>query len=267
MGLSHLCFMFDATKYGQIQKAYRLLGNTQIAMDAMSMHFVNTVNKVAVNTIYEVLENIGIRGTDANFPSLCLAVPREEFQYCLVRLCTNFWTIMFSYREMMHWHRSNVNSTQDDATQEAIPFAYDEATVNSKLEQGLDRIWHDIQLKTEAYVLSSNFAEFKYDELIRVLDIVNQLITIGEEFCAKKSQILQNSIRTQTVNYFKAYHKKTMDQLQMFLENEVSRAEYLIGQNFGGQNFRHHVEISAVFSDKIFSSVSYFPIQEKYVLT
>ena len=47
---------------------------------------------------------------------------------------------------------------------------------------------------------------------------------------------------------------------------------YLIGQNFGGQNFRrtkffggqnfrHQVEISAVLSAEIFSSVSYFPIQ------
>ena len=48
--------------------------------------------------------------------------------------------------------------------------------------------------------------------------------------------------------------------------------KYLIGQNFGGQNFRrtkffggqnfrHQVEISAVLSDEIFSSVSYFSIQ------
>ena len=42
---------------------------------------------------------------------------------------------------------------------------------------------------------------------------------------------------------------------------------YLIGQNFrrtkffGGQNFRHQVEISAVLSDEMFSSVSYFPTQ------
>ena len=53
---------------------------------------------------------------------------------------------------------------------------------------------------------------------------------------------------------------------------------YLIGQNFGGQNFRrtkffggqyfrHQVEISAVLSDEIFSSVSYFlyTLQEKNV--
>ena len=37
--------------------------------------------------------------------------------------------------------------------------------------------------------------------------------------------------------------------------------DYLIGQNFGGQNFRHQVEISAVLSAEFFSLVSYFPVQ------
>ena len=44
------------------------------------------------------------------------------------------------------------------------------------------------------------------------------------------------------------------------VKSQMTRV-YLIGQNFSGQNFRHQVEISAVLSDEIFSSVSYFPIQ------
>lgn len=221
VALSNLCFIFNQDEYSQIQKAYKLLGNTQIALDAMLMHFVNTVNKVAIQTIYEVLESIGIRTTDTNFSSLCKAVPLEKFTPCLIKLCKNFWTIMYSYLEMVKWHKNIEKSKEKKNDEVEVAFAYDHEMIQSKLEQGLGRIWQDIQLKIESYVLSSNFAFFKYDGLIIVLDIVNQLISIGEEFCNKKSRVLQDSIRTQTINYFKAYHKSNMDELKMFLENEA----------------------------------------------
>ena len=36
---------------------------------------------------------------------------------------------------------------------------------------------------------------------------LHRLIAIGEEFCGSKSETLHDSIRTQTVNYFKNYHR------------------------------------------------------------
>ena len=41
------------------------------------------------------------------------------------------------------------------------------------------------------------------------------------------------------------------------------RTKFRRTEFFGGQNFRHQVEISAVSSDEMFSSDSYFPIQFK----
>lgn len=43
---------------------------------------------------------------------------------------------------------------------------------------------------------------------------------VGMEFCGSKSEELQNSIRKQSVNYFKNYHRSRMDELRIFLENE-----------------------------------------------
>ncbi len=50
---------------------------------------------------------------------------------------------------------------------------------------------------------------------------------------------------------------------------EITIRDYLIGQNFGGQNFRHQVEISAVLSNEIFHRflISPYNSQEMYVLT
>lgn len=48
-----------------------------------------------------------------------------------------------------------------------------------------------------------------------------RLIAVGEEFCGSTSEDLHDSIRTQTVKYFKTYHRSRMDELRMFLENDA----------------------------------------------
>lgn len=49
----------------------------------------------------------------------------------------------------------------------------------------------------------------------------HRLIAVGEEFCGSTSEDLHDSIRTQTVKYFKTYHRSRMDELRMFLENDA----------------------------------------------
>ncbi len=35
----------------------------------------------------------------------------------------------------------------------------------------------------------------------------DSLMQVGEEFCSSKSEVLQESIKRQSVNYFKNYHR------------------------------------------------------------
>ena len=46
--------------------------------------------------------------------------------------------------------------------------------IQQKLEHGLMRIWGDVQQKVKVYLLSTDLAFFKYDEFIKVLDIINR---------------------------------------------------------------------------------------------
>jgi len=43
-----------------------------------------------------------------------------------------------------------------------------------KLENGLLKIWLDVQQKVKIYLLSTDLSSFKYESLIQVLDIVNR---------------------------------------------------------------------------------------------
>ncbi|KAF4019925.1 hypothetical protein G4228_011626 [Cervus hanglu yarkandensis] len=79
----------------------------------------------------------------------------------------------------------------------------------------------DVQLKVKTYLLGTDLSIFKYDDFIFVLDIISRLMQVGEEFCGSKSEVLQESIRKQSVNYFKNYHRTRLDELRMFLENET----------------------------------------------
>ena len=47
------------------------------------------------------------------------------------------------------------------------------------------------------------------------------MIEIGDEFCGSKSEALQDSMKQQSLNYFKTHHRIRLDELHMFLENEA----------------------------------------------
>ena len=46
--------------------------------------------------------------------------------------------------------------------------------IQQKLENGLLKIWVDIQQKVKTYLLSTDLSLFKYDSFIQVLDVVNR---------------------------------------------------------------------------------------------
>ena len=44
---------------------------------------------------------------------------------------------------------------------------------------------------------------------------------VGEEFCGSQSEGLQDSVRKQSLAYFKNYHRARLDELRLFLESEA----------------------------------------------
>jgi len=256
VALSKVCNNFNEKQYEKLQSAYMLLGKTQTAMDQLQMHYLNTVNNVALQIISDHLTLANAMPShhdDMNFSSLCKNVALDHFTPCLIDLCKHFWFVLSSYRRASQWHidfdessdkkkqdsesskTPCVNGSEDDGEKvenDKEKSLFDRHYIRSKLDQGLNRIWQDIQQKVKSFVLAADLSYFKYDDFIHVLDILNRLVSIGEEFCGSKSQSLQDSIRVQTVNYFKAYHRATLDELKMFLENEVW-AMCPVSPNFG----------------------------------
>ncbi|XP_037692605.1 syndetin isoform X1 [Choloepus didactylus] len=230
VALSKICKYFDINHYTKVQQAYRLLGKTQTAMDQLHMHFTqaihNTVFQVVLGYVELCAGNTDTKFQKLQYKDLCTHVTPDSYIPCLADLCKALWEVMLSYYRTMEWHENHDNevttsSFEGSNTMGTEETNFDRGYVKKKLEHGLTRIWQDVQLKVKTYLLGTDLSIFKYDDFIFVLDIISRLMQVGEEFCGSKSEVLQESIRKQSVNYFKNYHRTRLDELRMFLENET----------------------------------------------
>ncbi|XP_064431334.1 syndetin isoform X3 [Mirounga angustirostris] len=229
VALSKICKNFDINHYTKVQQAYRLLGKTQTAMDQLHMHFTqaihNTVFQVVLGYVELCSGNTDTKFQKLQYKDLCTHVTPDSYIPCLADLCKALWEVMLSYYRTMEWHEKHDNedttSASEGSNMGTEETDFDRGYIKKKLEHGLTRIWQDVQLKVKTYLLGTDLSIFKYDDFIFVLDIISRLMQVGEEFCGSKSEVLQESIRKQSVNYFKNYHRTRLDELRMFLENET----------------------------------------------
>ncbi|XP_039734022.1 syndetin isoform X6 [Pteropus medius] len=230
VALSKICKNFDINHYTKVQQAYRLLGKTQTAMDQLHMHFTqaihNTVFQVVLGYVELCAGNTDTKFQKLQYKDLCTHVTPDSYIPCLADLCKALWEVMLSYYRTMEWHEKHDNEDTTSSSEGSNMMGteetnFDRGYIKKKLEHGLTRIWQDVQLKVKTYLLGTDLSIFKYDDFIFVLDIISRLMQVGEEFCGSKSEVLQESIRKQSVNYFKNYHRTRLDELRMFLENET----------------------------------------------
>ncbi|BFZ05032.1 hypothetical protein BsWGS_08071 [Bradybaena similaris] len=229
VALSKTCAGFEEAHYQKVQRAYKQLGKTQTAMDQLHMHFASSIHNTAFAITLGYVELTSGSTAGANlqkrqYADLCKNITIEAFTPCLVDLCKALWEIMKSYYKTIKWHEAHdqdvTNSESDDAS-ENVEASFNRRYVNQKLEYGRGRIWQDVQQKVKMFVLATDLSGFKLDDFIHVLDIINRMIEIGEEFCGSKSEALQDSLKQQSLNYFKTHHQSRLDELRMFLEHEA----------------------------------------------
>ncbi|XP_060572099.1 syndetin-like isoform X2 [Ruditapes philippinarum] len=225
IALSKTCSLFDVAHYEKVQMAYTLLGKRQTAVDQLHLHFTSAIQNAAFQIVLGYVE-LCSPSSDRQFnrlqySDLCKHVTIESFTPCLRDLCKSLWGVMRSYYNTIRWHEEHdnldtVQIDEDSSDTDSMNTVY----IKQKLEHGLGRIWQDIQQKVRTYILGIDLSAFKLEEFIQFLDTVNRMIDIGEDFCDSKSEHLQDSLKQQSLNYFKNHHRAKMDELRMFLENE-----------------------------------------------
>lgn len=94
--------------------------------------------------------------------------------------------------------------------------------IQQKFKSGYSRIWNDIQSKLSVFLSTSpTLHTLKYEQFIQVLSIVQRLRKVGMEFCNEQSTLLMESMKSQSVQFFQRYHKSSLDEIRLFLDNEA----------------------------------------------
>lgn len=142
-------------------------------------------------------------------------------------MCKSFWSILVCYYQVTMWHQ-NVNLFEKDLiATSATSAVLSESTTNydeyiqQKFKNGQSRIWNDIQSKCCVYLASTKLHNLKYEQFIQVLSIVQRLKKVGIEFCGEQSANLMESMRLQSMSFFKRYHASSLEEICLFLDNEA----------------------------------------------
>ncbi|XP_012257416.2 syndetin [Athalia rosae] len=213
--LAKMCSDFDIGTYTSVQGAYGLLGKTQMAMDQLHMHFTAAIHNIAFTAVHAFVGG----AMKKQYKQLCQSVSHEFFLPCLVELCKSLWSILSSYCQVVNWHNTH-ESWSLQSGQKNLEATFNKQYIKQKLENGLARMWHDVEIKISTYLMGANLAFFKFEQFVQILGIVHRLIEVGEELCASQSKNLQESIKKQCSSYFAHYHASRLDELKIFLEND-----------------------------------------------
>ncbi|XP_071532040.1 syndetin [Panulirus ornatus] len=234
VALAKVAANFNEASYEKLQIAYGLLGKTQTLMDQLHMHLTSHIHNSAFMIVLGYVELYNSAGAGNNIGSgssfsklqyseLCKYVNEESFLPCLLDLSKCMWNVLKSYRSIIRWHENDEKvggESSSSEVQEDTEAATTRRYTKQKLEHGLYRIWQDVQAKVRTFILASDLSHFKFDDFLRILDVISKLIDVGESFCGSRSETLRESIKKQSINYFRNHHRARMEELHMFLENE-----------------------------------------------
>lgn len=221
--LAQTCLHFNEEYFSKLQEAFKLLDKSQSSViDNLHVHYITAIYHQSFNVVQSYVSSpdvlISSDTTEKNpYKILCQSVPQDLFIPCLVDLCKVLFKIVLSYHQLVGWYN---NQDNDYITENNSPEP-EQQLERKKLEHNLIKIWDDVQRKVSSLLLNVDLGRYKFDQFVQVLSVIHRLIQVGDEFCMSKSDELLESIRKQSINYFKNYHSARLDELRIFFENEM----------------------------------------------
>ena len=168
--LAKICTQFDVTTYASVQEAYNLLGKSQTAMDQLHMHFTAAIH----NTAFAAVHSFTGGDMKRQYKELCRSISQENFIPCLTELCKSMWAILSSYYLIVRWHGSHENQVKQETSENKdLEANFNKQYVKQKLENGVIRIWHDVETKISTF-MGTDLSNFKFEQFVQVLGIINR---------------------------------------------------------------------------------------------
>ncbi|XP_018653301.1 hypothetical protein Smp_051000 [Schistosoma mansoni] len=252
--LQRSCEHFDEKSYSTVQRAFELLGSTQTTFAQLQMHYVAAIQRKSFYLVQFHVHSASQSDTSGNkiitnysYPELC----QSSETYPSASSHTkhkSFTSNSLLSNSKYHKPKLKVDNNDRDDIVVTTEIDQDSSTVTKsyvninndhgcdpqlarqwhdyvtcKLDSGRSRIWSEIISRIEPILnLVSQFArDMTFDQIASLLSTINHFVHIGEEFCECSPNELLEALRISIQKYFKDFHRKHMDRLKMFLENET----------------------------------------------
>ena len=239
---------FDDSLFGKIFTAYFKLNKLAQFFDKLNSYLIQSINFQLQQTIIYTLIYNKISNQQPNeqllsnkeisiyldeikrkdMHELFKLINVDDYKKVISELCLNLWTIMKNYYRICVWICGNYLNNDSSANVNKIDDITLMNMIEKKLNSGLHLVWKEVQQRTSQLFRSMCFEHFKFDEFIQILTILHKLVEFGNEFCNNLSQapevtskILLSAVKDQTLAYFRAIHILHLEELKMFLENEI----------------------------------------------
>ena len=143
-------------------------------MDQLHMHFTAAIH----NNAFTVVHTYAGGDTKRQYKQLCQSISRENFIFCLLDLCKSLWRMLSSYYQVLNWHSAkdaqNIKVSSSAATNRDPEACFNEQYVKQKLESGMVRMWHDVEIKISTFLIETDLTSFKFEQFVEVLGTVNR---------------------------------------------------------------------------------------------
>ncbi|VDK76141.1 unnamed protein product [Onchocerca ochengi] len=216
--LASMTILFSVDRYSSIYTAYKLLDKVEgCAMKVVGFTRA-TLESSARTVIIDKLLPIKTETKvgELSYEQLCEAVDMEQIIECVRELGFVICKILFTYHSILLFHVD-----EDERLEYAHEKCENVGIVRKILVDSLHSIFKTASIKFSTLLYSHDLSLLKIDQFLDIIEMSNRFKQFGRTYFGSICDEVTMSLEKQSHHYFKRFHYERMDELRMFLENEV----------------------------------------------
>ncbi|CEF69360.1 Protein of unknown function DUF2451, C-terminal domain and Vacuolar protein sorting-associated protein 54 domain-containing protein [Strongyloides ratti] len=210
--LASIVFQFDDQKLYQCYSAYKKLCKLDILLEKIMSFYKIAIESRAKDKIYLVLNRHFDAVEVESYELLCEKVTSEILTETLLEQCTSFVQVFISYHEMLKYSRNSESTLLDE------DFSH---SLDVKLSTFCYNFFKIAANKINTLLACNDMSYVKFDTFLDIVEYINIFKDFGKKYFGYNCVEITMTLDKQILVYFQRYHKERLEELKLFLENEM----------------------------------------------
>ncbi|GAM20940.1 hypothetical protein SAMD00019534_041150 [Acytostelium subglobosum LB1] len=216
---TEICHNFNENTFEKIMRGYLYLQQKQHLKDRVHQNFILNIEDHTRKILRSHLYNNYTRPEELNsmkFVDICGVLKEDHYVISLLAILEHLSDLMCAHYRMRITILKMIKNAEENEEKEFY------IEILKLLSNNKKQMWNSIQNQVK-HLLSACKTTFKIEEFIKVLQSINQFIEVGHEFSSstEESNILRTAMKEKSLGYFENFHKNTIENLKVMLENEM----------------------------------------------